>query len=159
MRYDRGGRHYARAHRRRRHRRADSALALRQAGLDVHVYEQAAVLREVGAGLLLGPNAVKVLHHLGLEEALGPVVVVPRSLDSRDWQDGSVLTRVPLADAAVARWGAPAYNVHRADLHDALAPPSGTVTSRSARGVSPSSRTDPRLRSDSPTDAPRPATC
>lgn len=97
-----------------------AGLALRQAGIDVHVYEQAAVLREVGAGLLMGPNAVRVLHRLGLAEALRPVVVVPGSLDSRDWQDGSLLARVPLAEAAVGRWGAPAYNVHRADLHDAL---------------------------------------
>ena len=43
-----------------------------------------------------------------------------RSLDFRDWQDGALLARVPLADAAVARWGAPYYNVHRADLHAAL---------------------------------------
>ena len=43
-----------------------AALSLRQAGIDVHVYEQAAVLREIGAGLLIGPNAVKVLHRLGL---------------------------------------------------------------------------------------------
>ena len=42
-----------------------AALALRQAGIDSHVYEQASVLREVGAGLLLGPNAVKVLHPHG----------------------------------------------------------------------------------------------
>jgi salicylate hydroxylase len=97
-----------------------AALALRQAGIDVHVYEQAGVLREVGAGLALAPNAVRVLHHLGLAEALRAFVGVPDSLDRRDWQDGRILARVPLADAAVARWGAPYYNVHRADLHGAL---------------------------------------
>jgi salicylate hydroxylase len=97
-----------------------AALALRQAGVDAQCYEQASVLREVGAGLLLGPNAVRVLRRLGLDEALRPVVTVPQSLDSRDWQDGSLLSRMPFADAAVARWGAPAYNVHRADLHDVL---------------------------------------
>ena len=97
-----------------------AALALRQAGIDAHCYEQASVLREVGAGLLIGPNAVRVLRRLGLDEALRPVVTVPQSLDSRDWQDGSLLSRMPFADAAVARWGAPAYNVHRADLHDVL---------------------------------------
>jgi salicylate hydroxylase len=41
-------------------------------------------------------------------------------MDSRDWQTGAVLGRVPLADAAVKRWGAPFYHLHRADLHDAL---------------------------------------
>ena len=97
-----------------------AALALRQAGFDAHVYEQARVLREVGAGLALGPNAVRVLHRLGLAEALRTVGVRSESWDFRDWQSGAVLGRVPLADAAEIRWGAPFYNVHRADLHDAL---------------------------------------
>ena len=97
-----------------------AALALREAGLDVHIYEQAAVLGEVGAGLAVGPNAVRVLHRLGLADALRAVGVVSRSWDYRDWRDGTLLAGLPLADAAVARWGAPFYNVHRADLHDAL---------------------------------------
>ena len=35
-----------------------AALALRQAGFDTRVYEQASVLREVGAGVAISPNAV-----------------------------------------------------------------------------------------------------
>ncbi len=97
-----------------------AALALRQSGFDVHVYEQAHVLREVGAGLALGANAVRVLHRLGLAEALRAVGVRSESWDFRDWQSGALLGRVPLADAGESRWGAPFYNVHRADLHDAL---------------------------------------
>ncbi|MHB8646572.1 MAG: FAD-dependent monooxygenase [Thermomicrobiales bacterium] len=62
-----------------------AALALRQAGFDAHIYEQASVLREVGAGVAISPNAVKVLHRLGLAEALRAVGVVSLSLDSRDW--------------------------------------------------------------------------
>ena len=45
---------------------------------------------------------------------------MPQSLDRRDGRSGDVISRVPLAAAAVARWGAPLYNVHRADLHDVL---------------------------------------
>jgi len=97
-----------------------AALALRQAGFDAHVYEQARVLREVGAGVAISPNAVKVLHGLGLTAALRTVGVVSDSMDSRDWQTGALLGRVPLAEAAVERWGAPFYHLHRADLHDAL---------------------------------------
>jgi salicylate hydroxylase len=97
-----------------------AALALRQAGFDAHVYEQASVLREVGAGVAISPNAVKVLHRLGFAEALHAVGVVSDSMDSRDWQTGALLGRVPLAEAAVERWGAPFYHLHRADLHDAL---------------------------------------
>jgi salicylate hydroxylase len=97
-----------------------AALALRQVGFDVHVYEQARVLREVGAGVAISPNAVKVLHGLGLAAALRTVGVVSDSMDSRSWQSGALLGRVPLAEAAVERWGAPFYHLHRADLHDAL---------------------------------------
>ena len=37
-----------------------AASALRQRGYEAHVYERASALTEVGAGLQLGPNAVKV---------------------------------------------------------------------------------------------------
>lgn len=97
-----------------------AALALRQSGFDAHVYEQARVLREVGAGIALGANAVRLLHRLGLAEALRTVGVRSESWDLCDWQSGAVLGRVPLGDAGEDRWGAPFYNVHRADLHDAL---------------------------------------
>jgi 2-polyprenyl-6-methoxyphenol hydroxylase-like FAD-dependent oxidoreductase len=97
-----------------------AALALGEGGFDVHVYEQAAVLREVGAGVAVGPNAVRVLHRLGLADALRAVGVASLSWDERDWESGAILTRVPLAEAASRRWGAPFYNMHRADLHDAL---------------------------------------
>lgn len=55
-----------------------AALALHQAGFDAHVYEQASVLREVGAGVALGPNAVKILHRLGLADILRAVGVRSR---------------------------------------------------------------------------------
>jgi len=97
-----------------------AALALRESGFDAHVYEQARVLREVGAGLALGANAVRVLHRLGLAEALRTVGVRSESWDFCDWQSGEVVGRVPLGDAGEIRWGAPFYNVHRADLHDVL---------------------------------------
>ena len=42
-----------------------AALALRARGIDVRVYEQAAALTEVGAGLTLQPNGVRMLRRLG----------------------------------------------------------------------------------------------
>ena len=50
-----------------------AAGALRQHGIEVVVYERAPQLGEVGAGIQLGPNAVKVLRALGLERALRPL--------------------------------------------------------------------------------------
>ena len=44
-----------------------AAIALRQAGYAVRVFERAQELKEVGAGITLWPNAVKALRKLGLE--------------------------------------------------------------------------------------------
>ena len=42
-----------------------AANALLQRGIDVHVYEQAAALTEVGAGLAIQPNGLRMLRRLG----------------------------------------------------------------------------------------------
>jgi salicylate hydroxylase len=97
-----------------------AALALRQSGCAVHVYEQGSVLREVGAGIAISPNATRVMHHLGLADAFATVGVRSLSFDSRNWRTGALLGRVPLGEEAITRWGAPFYHLHRADLHDAL---------------------------------------
>ena len=46
-----------------------AAAALTQKGFEVNVYERAEKLGEVGAGLQMGPNAIKVIRALGLEDA------------------------------------------------------------------------------------------
>lgn len=43
-----------------------TALALEQRGITCSIYEQAPEIREVGAGLVLSPNAMQVLNWLGL---------------------------------------------------------------------------------------------
>jgi salicylate hydroxylase len=45
-----------------------AARALRRRDIEVAVYEAAPELREIGAGVALGPNAMKVLRSLGLED-------------------------------------------------------------------------------------------
>lgn len=47
-----------------------AAISLRQIGVDVVVYEQAAVLNQVGAGLTIWANAIKALRKLGLADAV-----------------------------------------------------------------------------------------
>jgi 2-polyprenyl-6-methoxyphenol hydroxylase-like FAD-dependent oxidoreductase len=44
-----------------------AAIALRRAGYAVQVFERVQGLKEVGAGLTLWPNAIKVLRKLGLQ--------------------------------------------------------------------------------------------
>jgi salicylate hydroxylase len=96
------------------------ALALARRQLDVHVFEQAATFGEIGAGIQLSPNCVRVLHELGLEARLRPIAFLPEGTQMRDWKTGRMISTTALGAAAVATYGFPYYHVHRADLMDAL---------------------------------------
>jgi salicylate hydroxylase len=98
-----------------------AALALRAAGLEVAVYEQADALREVGAGIQLAPNATRLLHRLGLADALARVGVRPDAIEHKRWQDGRVLLRQPLGETCERTFGAPYYHLYRPDLLEVLA--------------------------------------
>jgi 2-polyprenyl-6-methoxyphenol hydroxylase-like FAD-dependent oxidoreductase len=97
-----------------------AACALRLHGFEVTVYERAAELGEVGAGLQLGPNAVKVLRGLGVFEALRPLAFEPTDIVSLAWDDAHLRFREPLKATAAATFGAPYVMAHRADLHRLL---------------------------------------
>jgi 2-polyprenyl-6-methoxyphenol hydroxylase-like FAD-dependent oxidoreductase len=98
-----------------------AALSLLHAGFDVQVYEQAAALGEIGAGIQISPNASRLLHRLGLAEALERTGVRPVAVHQRRWDDGRTLQRAPLGEAVEAAFGAPYYHFHRADLLNVLA--------------------------------------
>lgn len=96
------------------------ALSLRKYGFSATVYEQAAELREVGAGITLWPNANKVLFALGLEEKLTAVAVEPIAQKLFHFQTREVLRVFPRGEATRAAYGTPLYQLHRRDLHDIL---------------------------------------
>jgi salicylate hydroxylase len=98
-----------------------AALSLLTAGFDVHVYEQATRLSEVGAGVQVSPNASRILHRLGLAEELERNGVKPLAIHQRRWDDGRTLMRTPLAEALEATFHFPYCQMHRADLLAALA--------------------------------------
>lgn len=98
-----------------------AAMALRRAGMQVAVYEQAPVLREVGAGMHLAPNGTRLLHRFGLAGQLREVAVRPETLQVRLWNSGTVVARQPMGAAWESQFGAPHYTLHRADLHRILA--------------------------------------
>ena len=97
-----------------------TALALLQRSLDVVVYEQAPVLREVGAGVQLGSNGTRVLYALGLEQALRAAQVVPPRRQLRHWRTGETWDWLALGQASVQRFGTPHILMHRNDLHGIL---------------------------------------
>lgn len=98
-----------------------AALALARKGHDVRVIEQAAALEEVGAGLQLGPNAMRVLDALGVGEAVAAAGQAPAAIILRDGRSAREILKVPLGEAAKRRWGAAYVTLHRADLVAILA--------------------------------------
>src|SRR6202167_6690707 len=97
-----------------------AAVALRQRGIEVALYERASKLEEVGAGLQIGPNGVKVLRALGLEDELMRTAFEPLSIMSITWDEGRLRFRQPLKAIAREKYGAPYMTAHRADLHNML---------------------------------------
>ncbi len=98
-----------------------AALACSRAGHQVQVFEKSAALAEVGAGIQLGPNVTRILHHWGLASALQDVASFPDCLQIRDAQGGQLLGQLRLGQTIEARYGAPYATVHRADLQQLLA--------------------------------------
>jgi salicylate hydroxylase len=97
-----------------------AALALSQGGHEVIVLEQAAAHRTTGAGIQLSPNASRILQHLGLGPALESKVTATERSRFRHFRTGRTITEARLGAAAEGRYGAPYWQIHRADLHEAL---------------------------------------
>lgn len=95
-----------------------AAIGLVDAGHRVQVWERAPRIREVGAGLMVSPNAMKVLFNLGLEGALRRVGREVTVGEVASWT-GEVLMGIDLGQWA-ERLGAPCLLMHRADLQRVL---------------------------------------
>ena len=98
-----------------------AASCLMKAGFDVEIYEQAPELSEIGAGIQLSANAMHVLNHLGLGDAIAKLSVRPGSYVFRLHDTGEIIGQFPLADEHERLHGAPYNQLHRADLHNVLA--------------------------------------
>src|SRR6202166_1964200 len=98
-----------------------TALALVRRGIDVDVYEQVPELRELGAGVQISANGTRVLHALGLKQALEKVQVLPAGKAIRLWNTGQTWKLFDLGMESVERYGFPYITIHRGDLHDVIA--------------------------------------
>jgi FAD-dependent urate hydroxylase len=97
-----------------------TAIALKEAGLDFELFEQAGTFGEVGAGMSLWPNATRVLQAWGV---LKPLLALGEQVSCFNLfrSDGRLISAIP-----VEGFSTPALCIHRADLHrclrDALPP-------------------------------------
>ncbi|MBS1881800.1 MAG: FAD-dependent monooxygenase [Actinobacteria bacterium] len=97
-----------------------AAIALRRAGHEVVVVEQADALGTVGAGIQMAPNASRLLDSWGVVERFAGVGVPAQAAVRRSWSDGEILGEVEMGDALLESVGASYWCLHRADLHSAL---------------------------------------
>lgn len=112
-----------------------TAVALQQANLPVVVYDRAATLEPLGAGLSLWPNAVLALASLGVDGIVGGAI--PRGGGGIHRWDDTPLA-ISDAEAIERRYAAPLVLVRRS---------------------SRSHRTRSTCRCGSPTAAPTPVAC
>lgn len=96
-----------------------AALVLARLGHAVTVLEKTTELSEIGAGIQLGPNAMRILQSWGLGEAIRSAGCEPESLVVRDARDDQLLTTRRLDDAQQT-YGAPYVSIRRADLQRVL---------------------------------------
>jgi salicylate hydroxylase len=97
-----------------------AAIALQARGFRVDVYDQVDELSEIGAGVSLGGNGMRVLDSLGLGAALREVSAKLHRIEFHHWRDGGLFHEHPMGDWYEERFGGPFLGVHRADLHRVL---------------------------------------
>jgi salicylate hydroxylase len=97
-----------------------AAAALARLGFAAHVFEAAPQLGEIGAGVNVSPQAIRVLRAIGVGENVAAAANVPPGVLTRDMHSGVTLAYRDHANVE-ARFGAPVCSFHRADLLDALA--------------------------------------
>lgn len=98
-----------------------AALALLRMGCDVEVYEQAAALKEVGAGLQLSTNGSRALYALGVGEELKERSCEADGKEIRLWNSGETWKLFDLGKVSIERYGFPYFTVYRPDLLTLLA--------------------------------------
>ena len=96
------------------------ALSLAKLGVDYVLLEQAPAFTEVGAGIQLSPNGVRVLETLGLSDALAGFCTEPDFHKYSVWDTGETILRTPLRPRVRQAYGHAYYHAHRADLIAAL---------------------------------------
>jgi len=93
-----------------------AAICLAQKGWQICVLEQAFEIAEVGAGIQISPNGVKLLEKIGVMPHLEDTLFEPKAIEMRDGISGRTIFNLPMKAIAGKRWGARYIQIHRADL-------------------------------------------
>ncbi|KAL2007067.1 hypothetical protein VTN00DRAFT_8505 [Thermoascus crustaceus] len=97
-----------------------AAIPLAQKGHYITVYESAPELSEIGAGVQMTPNAIRLWYSWGLGPDLLKNAALPTGLNVRRWRDGEMLSYTGLTPDFEQKFGAPYFVIHRAHIHGVL---------------------------------------
>ena len=97
-----------------------ASLGLARCGKPSVILERTSRFETVGAGLQLGPNAVRALQMIGAWDAVEPHCVSPAEIHIRDAITGKHLQRIILGKLFETRFGSPYHVLHRAQLQAGL---------------------------------------
>lgn len=95
-----------------------TAIALKQKGFEVEIFEAAPQIKAVGAGLGLGANAIKALQILGIDE---PIIAAGRKLPAFSFYNNKgTLLNTTNSQILTSKYGLDNFTIHRAALHTQL---------------------------------------
>ena len=95
-----------------------AAIALRQRGIDVTVYEAAPEIRAVGAGIIMATNAMQVLQRLGIADKVkeNGYKLTGGQIADQKWRSIQKID----GEYAIEKYGVGSYAIHRAALQQVL---------------------------------------
>jgi salicylate hydroxylase len=93
-----------------------AALALAKKGWAVDVLEKSQEIREVGAGIQISPNGLRVLDELDVTKNIESSLFEPENLELRSGKSGRKIFSIPLKKISQKRWDARYIQIHRNDL-------------------------------------------
>jgi 6-hydroxynicotinate 3-monooxygenase len=96
------------------------AALMQRAGWAVSVYEQAERFMQVGAGIHLSPNSMRVMRQLDVHRHVLMSGQEPAAFLNRDAVSGEMLYALRLGEGAYRQFGAPFVALRRGELHSAL---------------------------------------
>jgi len=97
-----------------------TAIALAKQGFNVEIHERSQQIREVGAGIQLGPNAFRAFERLGIQSAIEKIAFQPHSIVLMDSLSGTEICRQELGRPFLDRFGYPYRVGYRADVQRVL---------------------------------------
>lgn len=109
-----------------------AALALMKQGFRVTVFEQAPVLREIGAGIQISANGLLVLDELGLGNEVLARASCPSLLEVRMWKTGEKIVAFKFSSAAQQNKDYSYATIYRPDLISIL---SDAIRERDNRAI------------------------